>query len=132
MAIIRLHVNVKTPFYLFSHYCNLVWVEGAKKKWGGGNSPPLAPCWLRACTDNLNLCMYEYMGHSKSNEICQNFRTSENFGSRRFRLCDSKSESWHRAKNSRIIDGQPIPPPHFSRNGKSYFYLSALFNNYKN
>ena len=43
MAIISLHVNVKTPFHLVLHYRRAIdqpcWGGGAKKKWGG--LPPL-------------------------------------------------------------------------------------------
>ena len=46
MAIISLHVNVKTPFHLFSHYCRAIdqpcW--GQRKNWAGG----LPPCPMLA------------------------------------------------------------------------------------
>ena len=50
MAIISLHVNVKTPFHLFSNYCRAIDQPGgggAKEKLEGANCPPPLP-WLRA------------------------------------------------------------------------------------
>ena len=64
----------------------------------------------------------------------KNFRTTNNQFLKKilapevFNYVDSKSKNGHRAKNLWTIN----PPPTFFRNGKSCFYSSALFYNYKN
>ena len=67
---------------------------GNAQDWGGGQLPPLAPCWLRHC-----------FRQSVLNKI---------LAPDVFDYGDSKSESWHRALRS--IYGQQIALRTFFRN----------------